>query len=260
MNNNRRKFLKLAGITTAAISLGGLTSKVTAYKPEEEEYVKSKQALTAKRWGMVIDTRKFKTEEDFNRCIEACHKVHNVPEGIPNQEEEVKWIWTAEFENVFPNNPNPYLAENLEKNQFLLLCNQCDNPPCVRVCPTKATFQREDGIVMMDFHRCIGCRYCMAGCPYGSRSFNFNDPADYVKDKNPDFPTRMRGVVEKCHFCAERLEEGKLPACVEAAPEGGIIFGDLADPNSEIRKVLRENYTLRRKPDLGSNPCVFYIV
>ena len=205
----------------------------------------------------MIDTRKFHSEEDFKRCIEACHKTHNVPD-IPGKQ-DVKWLWKDHYAHVFPGQENPYLAEKIEHKDYLLLCNHCDNPPCVRVCPTKATFQREDGIVMMDFHRCIGCRYCMAGCPYGSRSFNFGDPREYLEEENVDYPTRMRGVVEKCNFCAERLAEGKMPACVEAS-EGKIIFGDLGDPDSEIRRVLRENYTIRRKADLGTNPHVFYII
>lgn len=259
MDNNRRRFLKVAGITTAIGLSTGLPIGLKAYIPKEKHYKEDKQALKAKRWGMVIDTRKFKTEEDFQKVIEACHHTHNVPDQVAKPKQEIKWIWKDEFEHVFPSKSNPYLAERLEKKEFLVLCNHCNNPPCVRVCPTKATFKREDGIVMMDYHRCIGCRYCMAACPYGSRSFNFCDPAPYVKDKNPDYPTRMRGVVEKCTFCMDRLEQGQQPACVEAS-NGAIIFGDLADPNSEIRKLLRENYTIRRKVDLGTNPCVFYII
>jgi molybdopterin-containing oxidoreductase family iron-sulfur binding subunit len=112
---------------------------------------------------------------------------------------------------------------------------------------------------MMDFHRCIGCRFCMAACPYGARSFNFRDPRPFIKETNLKFPTRMKGVVEKCSFCAERLAEGKLPACVEAS-NGILIFGDLDDPQSEVRQILRENYTIRRKQNLGTGPSVYYIV
>ena len=118
----------------------------------------------------------------------------------------------------FPPRKIPYLAERFEHLSLPVLCNHCENPPCCRACPTKATFKREsDGIVLMDFHRCIGCRFCMAACPFGARSFNFRDPRPFVKDTNPEFPTRMKGVVEKCNFCAERLAVGKLPACVEAS-------------------------------------------
>ena len=98
---------------------------------------------------------------------------------------QIKWIWTEHFHNAFPGEEQPHMSEKVEHMNFLVLCNHCDNPPCVRVCPTKATFQREDGIVMMDMHRCIGCRFCMAGCPFGARSFNWRDPRPYVKESLP---------------------------------------------------------------------------
>jgi molybdopterin-containing oxidoreductase family iron-sulfur binding subunit len=136
------------------------------------------------------------------------------------------------------------------------------------VCPTQATWKREDGIVMMDMHRCIGCRYCIVGCPYGSRSFNWRDPRPNLKRDengepvtNPDFPTRTKGVVEKCNFCADRMAKGeKTPSCVAQCPHGALVFGDVNDPNSEVRKILREQYTLRRKVSLGTKPHVFYIL
>jgi molybdopterin-containing oxidoreductase family iron-sulfur binding subunit len=140
-----------------------------------------------------------------------------------------------------------------------MLCNHCENPACVRVCPTQATFRNSEGIVVMDYHRCIGCRFCMAGCPFGARSFNFEDPRPYIAETNPRFPTRMRGVVEKCTFCSERLAAGELPLCVEAS-DGAITFGDLTDPESDVRKVLAENFTIRRKPTLGTEPSVYYIM
>ena len=154
----------------------------------------------------------------------------------------------------------PRRNERLEHLPMLVLCNHCENPPCVRACPTKATFKREsDGIVLMDFHRCIGCRFCMAACPFGARSFNFRDPRPFIKEQNNEFPTRMKGVVEKCNFCAERLAVGKLPACVEAS-NGAIAFGDLDDPDSTVRDLLKHNYTIRRKQSLGTEPSVYYIV
>jgi len=112
---------------------------------------------------------------------------------------------------------------------------------------------------MMDFHRCIGCRYCMAGCPYGSRSFNFKDPRPFIEKVDLDYPTRTKGVVEKCEFCAERLAEGKMPSCVEVSA-GAIAFGDLADPESNVRKLLAERFSIRRSPYLGTKPCVYYLV
>ena len=113
---------------------------------------------------------------------------------------------------------------------------------------------------MMDFHRCIGCRFCMAACPYGARSFNWVDPRPYIEKVNPEYPTRTKGVVEKCLFCYERLAQGKVPACVEACPEKALIFGDLADENSEVSKILKERVAIRRKAELGTNPSVFYLI
>ena len=99
----------------------------------------------------------------------------------------------------------------------------------------------------------------MAACPYGSRSFNFRDPRPFIAEKNPEFPTRTKGVVEKCNFCAERLAVGKMPACVEAS-KGAMAFGDLEDPESEVRELVKTNYTIRRKQSLGTSPSVYYIV
>jgi molybdopterin-containing oxidoreductase family iron-sulfur binding subunit len=113
----------------------------------------------------------------------------------------------------------------------------------------------------MDYHRCIGCRFCMAACPYGARSFNWEDPRPYIKKYNKDFPSRMRGVVEKCNFCGERLALGQEPACVEACKgTGAMFFGDLNDAQSEIRQVLDKEFTIQRNPSLGTKPSVFYIV
>src|SRR6056297_1800151 len=258
MEDSRRQFLKMAAFTGVGMAAAPALTTSLARAEGQSRMKENPQALTAGRWGMVIDTRKFKYASDLDPIIQACDKIHNIP-SFENERHEIKWIWKDGFMHVFPSKENHYLAERLENLSFLVLCNHCQNPPCVQACPTKATFQREDGIVMMDYHRCIGCRFCMAACPYGSRSFNFRDPRPAIEEENDDFPTRMRGVVEKCNFCAERLAEGKMPACVEVS-EGALVFGDLEDPNSEIRKVLRENYVIQRKQNLGTNPSVYYII
>jgi len=261
MENSRRSFLKLAGISALGLGTKPVLNAFASEEHGEKHEAKIQQkpeAFKAKRWVMVIDTRKFESEEDFKPIIEACHKIHNVPEHTTKRH-EIDWIWIDEFKHVFTNQEHEFVDERVESLPFLVLCNQCENAPCVRVCPTKATFQRDDGIVMMDFHRCIGCRFCMAACPYGSRSFNFRDPRPFIKEENKEFPTRMRGVVEKCNFCAERLAVGKKPACVEAS-NGAIAFGDLYDPDSEVRELLKNNYTIRRKPDIGTGPSIYYIV
>ncbi len=280
MEDSRRQFLKNAGIAAAGLTAApALTALASDHGVEHEtghgnvqggkptgQFVKSPQALTAEHWAMVIDTRRFKSASDLEPIIEACHRIHNVPTFEADlvrkgdkKRHEIKWIWEEEFKHVFPDKENKFLAERLEHLPFLTLCNHCENPPCVRACPTKATFQREDGIVLMDFHRCIGCRFCMAACPYGSRSFNFRDPREGLDEINVAFPTRMKGVVEKCNFCAERLAKGMMPACVEAS-DGAILFGDIEDPDSDVRHALKENFAIRRKPSLGTEPSVYYIV
>ncbi len=263
MGVNRRDFLKITGLG----ALAGAGSKVAAdlvFKDQAEarEARSNKGAFVGKRWAMVVDTKKCieKVEKDGCRdCAIACHTVHNVPD-FGNPKDEIKWIWQEPYEHAFPNQHHPYTAEGLEGAPFVVFCNHCDNPPCVRVCPTKATFKREDGIVMMDFHRCIGCRFCMAACPYGSRSFNWRNPRPFIQNIQENFPTRMRGVVEKCLFCEERLAEGLSPACVEACKVKALIFGDLEDPDSEVREILHTHRSIQRKPGLGTMPQIYYIV
>ncbi len=254
MSIDRRQFLKISGVSIIGIGAAGanllLRGRLEALPAEE--------GLKAKKWAMVVDMSKFKTEEDYKRVIDACHSIHNVPD-IGNPKDEVKWIWTDTYEHSFPGQENKYLPAAIKEKPFALLCNHCENPACVRVCPTQATFKRPDGIVMQDEHRCIGCRFCMAACPFGARSFNYKDPRPFIKEKNPEYPTRTIGVVEKCTFCTERLAKGLMPACAEKS-NGAIVFGDLDDPNSEVRKLLGANYTIRRKPELGTEPKVFYII
>ncbi len=254
MKTSRRKFLSAAGLA-AALGIAG--------KPTYDILAGEKTAPnpTTKRWAMAIDIRKLMDNPSvMNKCIEACAKTHNIPK-IENEKEEVKWIWKEPFEHAFIEQENEYIPDEILHHPILLLCNHCENPPCTRVCPTQATWKREeDGLVMMDWHRCIGCRYCMAACPYGSRSFNWKDPRPNIDEINQEFPTRMRGVVEKCSFCDERIAVGKKPACVEVCEKDELVFGDLNDPNSKVRKVLKNNYSIRRKPELGAQPGIYYIV
>lgn len=212
------------------------------------------------KWGMVIDLKKFNElpQAKRRRVYQICKEIHNVPE-MPNPKDRVEWIWPATFEQAFPNLKDEYLEEHLKWLEVPILCNHCENAPCVKVCPTNATWQRDDGIVTMDYHRCIGCRYCMAACPYGMRSFNWKDPRPFIKKLNTEYETRTKGVVEKCTFCVRRLESGKEPACVEAS-EGAFIFGNLNALESEVSKILRENFYIRRKADLGTEPKVYYLI
>jgi molybdopterin-containing oxidoreductase family iron-sulfur binding subunit len=257
MGFNRRAFLKIGGLIFLGLSAKPgweVFSKVAGPEPSPDA-----EGLAKNKWGMAVYLRRCWEKEGCRDCIDACHRVHNVP-NMGTMKEEIKWIWTEPYEKVFPEHEFEVTEEEFRHKPVLLLCNQCENPPCVRYCPTRATWKREDGIVMMDFHRCIGCRYCMAGCPYGSRSFNWRDPRPFIKNVNLDFPTRTRGVVEKCNFCAERLARGLIPACVEACKEKALVFGDLKDPKSEIREALKYKTLYQRQPELGTKPKVYYIL
>ncbi len=283
MIESRRSFIKAAGVSVSALAIGAGAAPVikavaasgagagTGTNTDASLKTRKAEALSAHRWGMVINTDKI-TDDIAASIVEACRTAHNVPdfdhkpdeEKYPdtypvNKQQEVKWIWEEHFNHAFPDKEDEFLAEKFQHLPFLVTCNHCKNAPCVQACPTRATFKREDGIVMMDFHRCIGCRFCMAACPFGSRSFNFRDPRPFIAETNPDFPTRSKGVVEKCNLCAERLAKGLQPACVEVS-EGAIVVGDLEDPESEIRGLLNENYAIRRKQELGTEPSVYYIM
>jgi len=279
MDNQRRKFLKLAGATALAGISAPAVVKLTASPAlassapaghgaaaqdshAQPAAAHGEEAPKGVRLGLLIDMRKlYGKPELMDKAIAACNKVHNIPH-YDDRKNEIKWIWKTPFENAFVDQSVYHSSKQTKENDFLVLCNHCDEPPCVRVCPTQATFRDEkNGIVAMDYHRCIGCRFCMMGCPYGARSFNWFDPRDHIKEYNPKFPTRMRGVVEKCNFCGERLAEGLEPACLEAIKEtGAIVFGDINDPNSEISQVLAREHTIQRNSSLGTKPSVFYIV
>lgn len=277
MDKARRTFLKIAGASvvagmaapavvkltaTPALASGGHAAPAHAPAADAHGGGHAEEAPTGVRLGMVIDTRKLNAQDGLlDEAIAACVAAHNIPQ-FPEKKGEIKWIWKAPFENVFTDHSVHHGSKKVTDKDFPVLCNHCDDPPCVKACPTQATFKMAStGIVAMDFHRCIGCRFCMAACPYGARSFNWQDPRPYVKSFNPEFPTRMKGVVEKCNFCGERLALGQEPACVEACKgTNAIVFGDLNDPKSEIRAVLDKEFTIQRKPTLGTKPSVFYIV
>jgi len=231
----RRDFLRLLALTGFSL----VTPDVIAKTP-------------GKRWAMTIDLRA--CADGCDDCISACHRIHNVPD-IPDVTRKIRWIWTSPYEALFPEAQD----YRMKGSDVLALCNHCEEPPCVSVCPVKATFRRADGIVMMDYHRCIGCRYCMAACPYGARSFNWQDPRPFIGKIDPGYPTRTKGVVEKCNFCEERLARGLIPACVEACKKG-LAFGDLSDERSQVRRLLSSRAALRRKAYLGTRPKVFYLI
>lgn len=261
MSECRRTFLKRAGC--AALGAGSVAMLAAAGRSVAESG--GEPAPAAKQWGLVVDLKKCRSESVRQACIEACHAAHNVP-NMPEGRQKIEWIWTEPFGEVFGDQVHARTPDERKSEPVLVLCNHCSRPPCTKVCPTGATWKRAaDGIVMMDMHRCIGCRYCMAACPYGARSFNWQDPRPYIPNIRPDYPTRTKGVVEKCDFCAERLRAGGVPACVEAAQSvaggaGALTFGNVADPESAVSRLLRQQDTICRRPSLGTGPSVFYMV
>ena len=176
------------------------------------------------RWAMAIDLRKC---IGCHSCAVACKAENSVPLGVHRS-------WVKQIEKgKYPNVTKQFLPS---------LCNNCGNPVCLENCPTKATYQREDGIVMVDEHRCIGCKYCIASCPYNAR---------YV---NP-----LKKIVQKCYLCYHRVDAGLEPACVNTCPARARIFGNINDPQSEISKVLSTQPTRVLKREMATNPHVFYI-
>jgi molybdopterin-containing oxidoreductase family iron-sulfur binding subunit len=155
--------------------------------------------------------------------------------------------------------------EGAQQKEVPILCNHCDHPPCAQVCPVQATYKREDGVVIVDHHRCIGCRYCMIACPYSVRFFNYRENPDWP---NKDRPRRSHGVAEGCTLCVHRLDlhvktgRSPEPACAQRCREigaGAITVGDLNDPDDPISVLIREKGASRLREDLGTEPKVFYL-
>ena len=197
------------------------------------------------------------------RCAEACHTENNHDRASHNS-----YIRVLEMEkgsiNLELGNAN-YTHPVPRKDKFYMpvQCHQCDNAPCVKVCPVEATWKEADGIVVVDYNWCIGCRYCEAACPYHARRFNWEKPVVPPEEINPDqayLSNRLRpqGVMEKCTFCLHRTREGRLPACLEACPTGARVFGNVLDPDSEIRWVLENKRVFVLKEDVGTRPRFFY--
>jgi len=205
-------------------------------------------------WGMVIDLSKCIGCE---YCQRACSAVNDVAPDKP-------WNIVVEDRTV-----------NGRKFYFSRPCLHCQHAPCVEVCPVKATFVREDGLVIMDYDRCIGCRYCEVACPFDARKFNWEprseDNANVPTWGVPEVERRPRGVVEKCTFCVHRIDNGMkkglipgeareaTPACVNICPVGARVFGDLKDPESNISRVLERQPTIRLRDELGTDGSVYYI-
>ncbi len=215
--------------------------------PETSGYDRTKHS-----WAFVVDYQRC---IGCGKCTIACKLENNVPIDPHTNRTWVERYAIADDGKVFVDSPDAgmhgfpddlaekYPGEKIDQSFYVAkLCNQCDSPPCVQVCPVSATYKLEDGPVLVDRQRCIGCRYCIQACPYGARYLH------------PDLR-----VADKCTWCYHRITKGLRPACVEACPVGARIFGDLADPESRVSQILRTEKVYVLKPDLHTKPRVFYI-
>jgi Fe-S-cluster-containing dehydrogenase component len=197
------------------------------------------------------------------KCAEACHTENNHDRASNNSYIRVFEMQKGSLDMAHGNAHYEGPVPKPDKFYMPVQCQQCDNPPCVSVCPVEATWKEDDGIVVVDYDWCIGCRYCEAACPYHARRFNWSKPEISPEEINPDqsyLSNRIRpqGVMEKCTFCLHRTREGRLPACLEACPTGARVFGNLLDPDSEIRWVLANKRVYVLKEELGTKPSFFY--
>ncbi len=201
------------------------------------------------------------------KCVYACMKENNL-----SRDPQIQYIRVLKMKKQghgidLESAVHDYPQEEAgDKNYYYMpvQCQQCENPPCVKVCPVKATWREEDGIVVIDYNWCIGCRYCQAACPYHARRFNFAKPRIAGAELNPDMAylsnrPRFMGVMEKCTFCLHRTRAGRYPACLEVCPTGARKFGDMSDPESEIRRIVDKERVYVLKQDLGTVPRFYYV-
>jgi len=212
-----------------------------------------REGIPGKKWIMVVDLAKCKNARN---CISACQNAHD----LRPHEYHINTLEMQESKNSAP-----YFMPKT--------CQHCDNPPCVSVCPVDATYKRQDGIVLIDNERCIGCRFCMAACPYSARIFHWEEPLMAEEDQDKTYDVEMnvpqrKGTVTKCLFSSDRLREGKLPYCVSACPNGVYYFGDenedavtngTTKETVRLSQLLRDNGGYRLMPELGTEPRVFYL-
>lgn len=229
-----------------------ITPAVEAFDKEHLQKI-GRQGLVGKKFVMVIDLAKCKNER---ACMKSCQKAHQLK---PEQHH----INVLEM-----NDQDSGLTYFMPKP-----CQHCDNPPCVTVCPVDATFKREDGIVLVDNERCIGCRFCIAACPYSARSFNWTEPKDAEKYADVEYNMELnvpqkKGTVTKCAFSADLVREGKLPYCVSSCPNGVYYFGDSNEDlvtngttreTVRLSKLLKDNAAYTLMPELGTKPSVYYL-
>ncbi len=247
IDQERRQFVSVAGLAAAAtvVAPGAFLLDGSAEAGSRRE-----PAVDKVRYGMFIDTTK--CADGCTECVTACEKENGIdllrmPEGADPEEwdrQRPRWMRTVKVKDRLTGR-----VSNLP-----MMCQHCEHPPCVDVCPTGASFRRADGIVMVDRHICIGCRYCMMACPYKARSFIHENV-----DQQLSIAPRGKGCVESCNFCVHRRDNGEnTTACQDACSHGAIVFGDLNDSNSEVSKVLREKDNTQLRADLKLNTSVRY--
>jgi len=237
---DRRAFMgKTAGVAAATVVAPGVILHSVAEAGDQVEAVSDKV-----RWGMLVDTNK--CADGCTACVDACGKENGLPDHN-RPATDPKWIRKVKVKDNMTGR-----ITNLP-----MMCQHCEKPPCVDVCPTGASFKRADGIVIVDRHICIGCRFCMMACPYKARSFIHE-----VIEVKPTHAPRGKGCVEACNLCVHRLDNGEAnTACAEACTAQGhnaIIFGDLKDPNSAVSVALKQVPSRQIRADLRLNTGVRY--
>ena len=237
-STDRRRFLRAAVGGGALVSAGGFNLIELAQAKSDDEAVSS-----LVRWGLLIDTSK--CASDCDACVTGCVEEHNL-QGYGRPQTDAQWIRKVELKD----------KQTGHESSLPVMCQHCDDPPCVDVCPTGASFKRDDGIVLVDKHICIGCRYCVMACPYKARSF-IHEKLSNQKSYAP----RGKGTVESCTLCVHRVDDGREPACVEACHQdgnGAMAFGDLNDPGSDIAQRMTNEPSSQIREDLGLNTGVRY--
>ena len=237
IDSYRRRFLRNVGITVASGVTGVKIINLANAKSDDES------VSSDVRWGMLVDTQK--CSSDCTACVDSCNEEHGL-ESFGRPDSDVQWIRKVDLTN------------DLTQHQISMpmLCQHCENPPCVDVCPTGASFKREDGVVLVNKHTCIGCRYCVMACPYLARSF-VHENLENQRSWSP----RGKGTVESCNFCVHRIDQDQQPACVVGCQSDGhqaLLFGDLNDPNSEISLRAKTHASKELRADLSLNTAVRY--
>jgi molybdopterin-containing oxidoreductase family iron-sulfur binding subunit len=240
VNNSRRDFISKVALVGTVTLAPGVLLNIAQAKPDDV-------AVTSKtRWGMLIDTNK--CASGCTSCVDACNEEFDLIGSMPESSDAQKTLYIRKVT----------LKEKSTGHELSLplMCQHCENPPCVDVCPTGASFKRTDGIVLVDKHICIGCRYCMMACPYKARSFVHEE----IVNQTLAAP-RGKGTVESCTLCVHRVDKDGTPACVEACTadnHNAMIFGDMNDPNSALSVELKNNGGKQIRADLGLNTGVRY--